>query len=488
VGVPEIRISTCNDRDVAADGDYVLYWMHSHRRLDSNFALERAVEWCDELGKPLVVFEGIRAGYRWASDRLHTFMLEGMKEHEQRLRDTHVTYFPWVEREVDGGKGLLAKLSEYAAVVVTDDYPAFMLPRMTAAAAKQVACKMEKVDSNGIYPMYATDREFTRAHSFRRHLQKTLRPHLHEFPKEHPLVGKQFAELDALPTAVTDTWQSLTSDELADIPGLVAELPIDHSVGAVELKGGPSAARDRLVRFLEQHLDDYGDGRNHPDDAAASGLSPYLHFGHISAHEVFRALTDWESWNIDCLAEKANGKREGWWGMSKGAESFLDEFITWREIGFNKCVQRPDDYDDYESLPDWAKTTLAEHADDKREYTYSLEVFESAATHDEVWNAAQNELLETGTMHNYLRMLWGKKILHWTESPQKALEIMEHLNNKYALDGRDPNSYSGIFWVLGRFDRAWGPEREIFGKIRYMTSKSTKSKLRLSNYLDKYAS
>lgn len=486
--VPEIRIRQCNEQPVQDGADYVVYWMHSHRRLDWNFALERAVEWCDELDKPLIVFEAIRAGYRWASDRFHTFMLQGMAEHHERLADTRVVYYPYVEREVDDGKGLLETLSRNAAVIVTDDFPAFMLPRMTAAAAKQVACRMEKVDSNGIYPMYDTDREFTRAHSLRRHLQKNIRPHLTEFPKEHPLMGKSLAELDGVPDEIVERWLPVTAEEFDDIPALVASLPIDHSVPAVETRGGAKAGRDRLVAFLEQHLDEYGDGRNHPDDDAASGLSPYLHFGHISSHEVFRALADWESWDLDCLAEKATGKREGWWGMSPGAESFIDEFVTWREIGFNKCVMSPDTYDKYESLPDWARKTLAEHADDEREYVYDLETFENSETHDEIWNAAQNQLRESGVMHNYLRMLWGKKILHWTESPRDALEIMIELNNKYAIDGRDPNSYSGIFWVLGRFDRAWGPEREIFGKIRYMTSKSTRNKLRLSSYLEEWAS
>ena len=167
-------------------------------------------------------------------------------------------------------------------------------------------------------------------------------------------------------------------------------------------------------------------------------------------------------------------------------ESFLDELITWREIGFNMCALRPSDYDQFESLPDWAQQTLGEHADDPREFVYSLEAFEQARTHDPIWNAAQRQLVREGRIHNYLRMLWGKKILHWTASPQEALAVMIELNNKYAIDGRDPNSYSGIFWVLGRYDRAWGPEREVFGKIRYMTSQSTQSKLKMKHYLAEY--
>jgi deoxyribodipyrimidine photo-lyase len=160
--------------------------------------------------------------------------------------------------------------------------------------------------------------------------------------------------------------------------------------------------------------------------------------------------------------------------------------VTWRELGYNMCTRR-DDFDRYESLPDWARETLADHAADDRDYVYSLEQFESAQTHDRLWNAAQTQLAQEGRLHNYLRMLWGKKILEWTAAPQDALAVMIELNNKYALDGRDPNSYSGIFWVLGRYDRAWGPERPIFGKIRYMSSENTARKLRVKEYLERYA-
>ena len=251
------------------------------------------------------------------------------------------------------------------------------------------------------------------------------------------------------------------------------------------LPGGPRAAQERLATFVNQQLPGYGERRNHPDEDVSSGLSPYLHFGHVSAHDVFRRVMTDDHWSPRKLAAKASGSREGWWGASHCVEAFLDELITWRELGYNMCWQT-DDYDQYESLPDWARRTLREHARDPRPYIYALEQFEQAQTHDSLWNAAQRQLVREGRIHNYLRMLWGKKILHWTRSPQQALEIMIELNNKYALDGRNPNSYSGIFWVLGRYDRAWGPERPVFGKIRYMASENTAKKLRLTSYLAKY--
>jgi deoxyribodipyrimidine photo-lyase len=243
-----------------------------------------------------------------------------------------------------------------------------------------------------------------------------------------------------------------------------------------------------LQTFLSRRLSRYADERNQPDEDVASGLSPWLHFGHLSVHEVFCDLTAMEVWSPDRLGDvrETRGAREGWWGMSKPAEAFLDELVTWRELGFNMCSRNPH-YDQYESLPNWALETLSAHASDVRPVIYSHDEMAAAATHDRIWNAAQNQLLQEGRMHNYLRMLWGKKILEWSPSPQAALEIMIELNNRYALDGRDPNSYSGIFWVLGRYDRAWGPERPIFGKVRYMTSENTARKLSLTQYLDRYA-
>jgi deoxyribodipyrimidine photo-lyase len=217
-----------------------------------------------------------------------------------------------------------------------------------------------------------------------------------------------------------------------------------------------------------------------------SGLSPYLHFGHISAHEVFLETMRRERWSPEDVVAPANGRRNGWWGVGKDAEAFLDQLLTWRELGFNVCHRRRD-HGRWESLPDWAASTLSKHARDRREYLYSLDEFTNAATHDPLWNAAQTQLLREGTIHNYLRMLWGKKILEWTSEPREALEVMIELNNRYAIDGRDPNSYTGILWVLGRHDRPWGPERAVFGTVRYMSSANTARKFPVRAYLDRYS-
>ncbi len=193
-----------------------------------------------------------------------------------------------------------------------------------------------------------------------------------------------------------------------------------------------------------------------------------------------------QGWSLDRLSHRATGSRTGWWRVGESAEAFLDQLITWRELGYNLCWQR-DDYHQYASLPEWAQTTLTAHSSDYRPQIYSFDQFEQARTHDPLWNAAQVQLTREGRLHNYLRMLWGKKILEWSPTPPDALEVMIELNNKYALDGRDPNSYSGISWVLGRYDRPWGPERPIFGKIRYMSSENTARKVRVKNYIKRYS-
>ncbi len=484
---PATRLRTAGTKDVDSGGRYVLYWMTAFRRTQWNFSLQRAADWARELNKPLVIMEALRCGYRWASDRLHRFVIEGMADNARRLGENRATYFPYLEAERGAGSGLLAALAKNACVVVGDDFPCFFLPRMVAAAEKQIPVRFELIDSNGLFPMRATEKVFSRAYDFRRHLQKHLRDHLTEFPRPYPLQGAPLERLNGLPKEITRQWPTADVENLLAEEGALEKFPIDHGVPAAAMRGGSTVAGEVLHDFLDNKLPKYADDRNQPEQDVASGLSPYLHFGHISAHEVFEELMKQENWKPNQLSDKANGSSDGWWGTGEAAESFLDELITWREVGYNMCAHR-EDYHQYKSLPDWARQTLKEHASDQREHVYTLEEFENADTHDELWNAAQAQLLREGRMHNYLRMLWGKKILEWTPSPQDALKIMIELNNKYAVDGRNPNSYSGIFWVLGRYDRAWGPERPIFGKIRYMSSENTARKLKVKEYVRKYTS
>ncbi len=489
MSVPPLRIRQANTAPLRPGGDYVLYWMIAQRRTRYNFSLQRAAQWARHLQKPLVILEALRVGYRWASDRIHRFVLDGMSDNQaaiSNLESAGILYYPYVEPRPKAGSGLLEALAGSACVVVTDEFPCFFLPRMVAAAAKRLPVRLEEVDANGILPLRAAQQEFTMAFHFRRWLQKNLRPHLEEdqLPQAEPLQGLRLPGVN-LPETITRRWPAADLAALTKSGAALAAFPLDHSVSISQIAGGSQAAAKTLQSFLKTRLPRYATERNEPDNDAASGLSPYLHFGHIGAHEVFRAAAEREGWTTARIAPKADGKNRGWWGGSEPLESFLDELITWRELGYNFCSRR-DDYDQFESLPAWAQATLGKHAGDPREQVYSLANFEMARTHDPLWNAAQRQLFREGRIHNYLRMLWGKKILQWSATPRDALATMIELNNKYALDGRNPNSYSGIFWVLGRFDRPWGPERPIFGSVRYMTSENTARKVSVEKYLSKY--
>jgi deoxyribodipyrimidine photo-lyase len=482
--VPADRIQTLNRAPLKTDGSWVVYWMIAQRRTSFNFALERAAEWARQLAKPLLILEALRSDYPWASLRLHRFIIDGMAANHEALAGRNVTYYPYVEPEPGHGRGMIETLAEDACVVVTDYFPTFFLPRMVSTVAARLSVKLEAVDGNGLLPLAASERDFPTAYAFRRFLQKNLNRHVQSIPLENPLLDLPPAT--TVPQRITSRWPRASADILDGDTVAFRGLPIDQSVPAASVRGGTARGRAVLRDFVDQGLDRYTELRNRPDDDATSGLSPYLHFGHISPHEIFLKMATRERWSPDQVVPPANGRRAGWWGMSENAEAFLDQCVTWRELGFHFCHHRKD-HDRYESLPEWAQRTLAKHAGDPRDHTYTLAEFDAAATHDPLWNAAQNQLRREGRLHNYLRMLWGKKILEWSSEPREALDIMIELNNRYALDGRDPNSYSGIFWVLGRHDRAWGPERPIFGTVRYMSSANTARKVPVQSFIEVYA-
>lgn len=479
------RTTIANQAPVNPSGEYVLYWMIAFRRTNWNHSIDRAVAWAAELNRPLLVFEGLRCGYPWASQRLHRFILEGMVDNGRALAKPNVSYYPYVEPSPGDGKGLLAELAARACVVVTDDFPAFFLPRMVSSAALALPVMMEKIDSNGIFPLSEHTKVFSAAFHFRHYVHGSLLEDPFDFPRQRPFAGRRLATLDNLPKSVTDRWPPARLETRSAVTSVLEPLPVDDRVPPVSMGGGSRSARRALRGFLDEGLLNYAELRNHPEADATSGLSPYLHFGHLSSYEVLSKILERQGWSPDLLEPAAKGRREGFWGVDANAEGFLDELVTWRELGFSAAKHQPS-FDSYRSLPEWAQVTLGAHASDAREHDYALEQFESADTHDQIWNAAQRQLLTEGRLHGYLRMLWGKKILEWSESPQTAFEIMVELNNKYALDGRDPNSYSGILWVLGKYDRPWAPERPVFGKVRYMSSKNTARKFRLQSYLERY--
>jgi deoxyribodipyrimidine photo-lyase len=412
-----------------------------------------------------------------------------MKVNSSKAHELGVAYLPLLEESPGQSVQVLSELVRRSCCLIADDFPSRYHTKRLAQISEDSPVLVEKVDSNGLVPMKSVDKVYARAFGFRRFLHKNLYRHFEHFPVQEPLqiagkaVLKRSLDLRSIPNLNHFTTRSST--ELVGEEAL-RSLPIDHSVRPVTTCGGESEARQCLEDFVNLRLHEYSKLRNHPELDRTSQLSPFLHQGHISSHQILQAIAKAEEWSPSSLSSEGRGQRDGWWKMSPSSEAFLDELVTWRELGFNMAWQCPD-YDKFESLPDWARKTLNDHAADPRNPCYTLSELEQASTHDSLWNAAQVQLVEEGRIHNYLRMLWGKKILEWTPSPQIALDVMIELNNKYALDGRDPNSYTGIAWVLGRYDRPWGPERPIFGKIRYMSSKNTGRKFPVKNYILRYS-
>jgi deoxyribodipyrimidine photo-lyase len=486
MSVTPARLRRLNDRSLRADGDYVLYWMQACRRLERNHALDHALRCCEELRKPLVVYEGLRLGYPWASRRLHRFVLDGMRDNAERARALGLSYWPFVETPQAPGRGLLHRLATRAAAVVSDDFPCFVIPAHSEALARRSEAPVFAVDANSVVPLSLLGPPVSAA--------AHLRPRIHKafaaaWP--HRAAARPRVPVDAR-GRIDPPFEPF--DPRRDIAAFVDGLPLDATVPPVPgVSGGSRAARGRLRDFLGKRLRGYAERRSlpaAPDAGHASGLSPYLHFGHISIEEVVeRALAASGEWSVEELRFENRGKREGFFCGDPDVNGFLDEAITWRDVGFQWHFTRRADTAGLErALPAWALASLRAHAPDRRAHVYSLEEWDAGATHDPLWNAAQRELRATGTIHNYLRMLWGKKVIEWSRTPEEAYATLVHLNNRYALDGRDPNSWSGILWCFGLFDRPWAPERPVFGRVRYMSSENTARKFDLKPYLAYVAS
>jgi len=474
------RVRRVNARPESAGGDYVIYWMQAARRLDHNHALDHALAESGRLGKPVVVYEGLRLDYPWASLRLHRFILEGMQANAQAAEALGLDYWPWVERRPGEGRGLLAGLAARAALVVTDDFPCFIVPGQTEALAARVEVAVVAVDTGSVVPLSRLGATVSAA--------AHLRPRIHRAFAE--AWEHRAAARPRVPATATRTLAPpFEPAPLADLDALIETLPVDRSVPPVAATpGGGLAARRGLADFVAQRLRGVAEGRSHPAAptlAHQSGLSPYLHFGHIAIEEVVeRVLMSTGEWSPAVLNAHAVGRRENFFCRDADVNSFLDEALTWRDLGLHWHRARRADTASLETaLPAWARATLGAHAADRRAYTYTRAEWEAGATHDPLWNAAQRELVATGTIHNYLRMLWGKKVIEWSRTPEEAYATLVHLNNKYALDGRDPNSYTGILWCFGLFDRPWAPERKVLGTVRYMSSENTAKKFKLGPYL-----
>jgi len=436
----------------APDGACVVYWMQRAQRAIDNPALDTAVELANQLHIPVVVFFAPVPFYPHANLRHYQFLADGIPDIANALAKRNIGFV--FRRFPD--HNLIRFCDEVkAAHVIGDENPMREPEDWRQTATKKLRVPLWTVDADVIVPSKLLEKAQYAAHIIRPRLQAQLKAFLVASANPRAKVSWQAPKhLAALDPDLQKTGLDITTG-----------WPLDRLVSPVSTWRGGSAEGLRLLSdFVKNKLPGYGTLRNKPEVDHTSRLSPYLHFGHISpvtvALEVQRAD-----------APKAD------------KEAFLNQVITWRELAINLVRFNPE-YDNFECGEPWAHRTLAKHAQDRRAVLYTEKQLEHADTHDSLWNAAQVQMLHRGWMHNYLRMYWAKKILEWSPSPAEAYRRAVHLNDKYFLDGRDPNGYAGIAWsIVGKFDRPWF-ERPIFGQIRYMSGESTGKKFNSKKYIE----
>lgn len=447
-------------------GEFVLYWIQTTHRAHDNFALAFAVEQANALRLPVLAYQGLRPDYPWASDRLHTFILEGVADLHRDFGRLGIPYAFHLDPGPGGGSGVLpdrpaesplVALARRAALVVTDWYPTFIVPRQTRRLRERVETPVVAVESCTVVPVRWVGREHKTARAIRPVLQDGLSHFLHRAPLAAPRV-RRVIDLPFDPVVPRGP-RDRRGTAIAD---LVAALPLDHSVRpSPTLRGGTAAGRARLAWFLEHGLPRYTEDRGDPNIDATSRLSAYLHFGQLSPHEVLLAC------------------REA--GPAAQYQKFEDEAVTWRELAHNFVAHDPR-HRTVAAIPEWARRELADHEGDRRSALYDDQALEEGRTASPLWNAMQRRLVRDGELHNYARMLWGKSVIGWTRNAASALRVLEHLNHKYALDGRDPSSYGGIHWCLGKFDRPFY-RRPVFGTVRYMSLAAAERKFDVPAYV-----
>jgi deoxyribodipyrimidine photo-lyase len=442
--VQKERIKPLNKKGIKK-GAYVLYWMQGSQRAEYNHALEYAILKADELRQPTIVFFGITDQFPEGNERHYTFMLEGLREVKRALKKRGIQMVI-LHKSPELGAVQLAK---GASLAVVDRGYLKIQKKWRNSAATQMNCPLIQVETDVIVPVEeASPKEEYAAATIRSKIHKKL--------------SHFFIPLKQTDPAVDSLSLNFDSFDIIDVDKAISKLRIDRSVKKVNsFHGGTKEAFRHLEIFLEGKLDRFPEFRNDPTLDYLSHMGPYLHFGQISP--LFIALKVKQT-------------------KSSGIEAFLEELIVRRELSMN-FVFYNEKYDSFEAIPEWAKKTLKAHQKDTRPYLYRLEELETAQTHDPYWNAAQREMLFRGKMHGYMRMYWGKKILEWSKTPEEAYRNALYLNNKYELDGRDPNGFTGVAWCFGKHDRPWG-ERPIFGNVRYMNDKGLKRKFDADEYVE----
>ncbi len=443
------RRHTLNDKPVNKDGRYMLYWMQSSQRADDNAALHRAIREANRLDVSVLAVFGLTDDYPEANERHFAFMLEGLKETSQRLAARGVKLVGHLGAPAD----VAIRYSEDAVAVVTDAGYLSLLREWRDSLAAASPVRVEVVESDVIVPVgMASDKA--------EYAARTLRPKINRQRDACLSVST------SLKPATSSLPLNLTGDlDFSEPEEILQSLDVDRSVPRSDrFTGGISAARQKLANFLRSDLDEYAERRADPADPRTSELSPWLHFGQIGIAEVVQKVLEAGS------------------ASDEDKEAYIEELVVRRELAINH-VWFTENYGTYQSLPDWARKTLAEHRDDRREHVYSRDQLEAGETHDPYWNAAMGEMLKTGYMHNMMRMYWGKKVLEWSNTPEYAYETLLYLNNRWFIDGRDANSYANVAWIFGLHDRGW-TEREVYGKVRYMNDKGLERKFDIKRYVE----
>ena len=438
-----------NDR--AAAGGPVVYLMSRDQRVEGNWALLYAQEKALERKVPLVVVFNLFLMPARTTLRQYDFMLKGLEEVATELATLQIPFY-LLEGKVEDVMSDFVKKHHVGELVLDVSPLRYSVERRKRLAAV-LPCAVTEVDAHNIIPVWqASDKEEFAAYTFRPKVHRALGSFLTEFPK----VKKHTYAWDKKVPVIA--WQKV-----------LKQLPLDAAVGPTAIIPGIKAAKKVLKEFIATKLERYHEDRNDPTLGGVSGLSAYLHFGQISAQKVAYEIA-----KLHDVHKEAH-------------DAFLEELIVRRELADNYCFYNTD-YDRVEGAHVWAKKTLLEHKNDPREHIYTKEQLESASTHDDLWNAMQRQMVLEGKMHGWCRMYWAKKILEWTKNPQQAIDVALYLNDKYELDGLDPNGIVGVMWsICGVHDRAWN-ERNIFGKIRYMNYAGAKRKFDIKAYIERYGS
>lgn len=441
----ENRVRKLNSMNAVKNGP-VVYWMSRDQRIEDNWALIYAQNKASEIKQNIKVVFCVVPAFSEATLRQYNFMLKGLEEVEKSLHEKNINF----EVLIGNPETQIPKYlkENNAGILITDFSSLNISPQWKNKIKKEINIPFYEADAHNIVPVWiASQKQEYAARYLRKKINKKLGKYLTSFPK----IKKQNIKVEN-----KNNWKKIYSS-----------LKVDPKVKPVDgYKPGSKEAQKILTYFLRCNLRKYEEYSNNPVENVLSDLSPYLHFGQISAQKIA----------LKVKASKAS---------KKDKEAFLEQLIIRKELSDNFCFYNKK-YGSLECIPEWAKKTLKKHTEDRREYVYKKSEFEKAKTHDDLWNAAQLQMVKTGKMHGYLRMYWAKKILEWTKTPQQAFDIALYLNDKYELDGRDPNGYVGILWSIGGVhDRPW-PERKVFGTIRYMNYNGMKKKFKIQKYIDKF--